>query len=104
MMERLVNLARGCFRVELTGASPANFLNRMAVEALPFWDARPEGEFTLRVTIHADSLVRARQLARLLVALLHKVQRLQGLAAPATGARALCCSLTWTTSRHSTTP
>lgn len=65
MMERLVNLARGCFRVELTGASPANFLNRMAVEALPFWDARPEGEFTLRVTIHADSLVRARQLARL---------------------------------------
>lgn len=65
MMERAVNLARGCFRVEITGVSPANFLNRLAKEDVPFWDARPEGEYALRVTVHASDCARARQLARL---------------------------------------
>lgn len=63
-MERVVNMARGCCRVEVTGSNPANFLNLMARDNLPFWDSRPEDGYTMRVTVYASDCARARRIAQ----------------------------------------
>lgn len=63
MMEKLTNLMRGCVRMEISGALPAGFLNRLARAGVTFWDADPADAYTLRLTIHAVDLPKARRAA-----------------------------------------
>lgn len=62
-MERMLNLARGCARLEVTGASTPAFLNRLAASGVEFWDAEPADGLTLRVTVRASDAAAAVKLA-----------------------------------------
>lgn len=62
-MERLTNLMRGCLRVEITGALPAGYLTRLAHAGVEFWDADPADAYTLRLSLHAADLPKARRAA-----------------------------------------
>lgn len=63
MMEKPINLLRGCARVEAKGAFPASMLNNMAKAGVEFWDTEPVDVFTVRFTVHSADLGRACRIA-----------------------------------------
>jgi len=63
MMEKPVNLLRGCVRIEAKGAFPARILNNMAKAGVEFWDAKPVDAFTMRFTVHSADLGRVARIA-----------------------------------------
>ena len=63
-MDALINLARGVCRVRAYGASPERLLNILAENDVLFWDAVPEDEFTVLISVHRRNIEKLEILAR----------------------------------------
>ena len=56
-------MLRGNVWLEVQGAEPSRFLNRLAEAGLAFWDAEPEDDLTLRLAVRTRDLEAAKSLA-----------------------------------------
>ena len=78
-MKRLFNFLRGMATVVASGPFPERFLNLCAQERIDFWAVAWLDGHTLRLTLRAQTLARAEELARRAGCAL-RVERRQGLA------------------------
>lgn len=56
-------MLRGNLRLEVQGAEPSALLNRLTESGLTFWDAEPEDDFVMRVSLSSKDLETAERLA-----------------------------------------
>jgi similar to stage IV sporulation protein len=63
-MLRLSDKARGYIKVRVLGSEPARFLEELAKNSLEFWDAVPQDEFTLIISMWQRDALRLEALAQ----------------------------------------
>ena len=62
-MRKTTVLLQGSVRLEAVGALPSGLLNACARAGVPFWEAEPAGDCTLRLTVRRRDVRRVRRLA-----------------------------------------